>query len=35
MRNANNKWREELTPEQGRILTEVTAPWLQKLGYEL
>jgi omega-hydroxy-beta-dihydromenaquinone-9 sulfotransferase len=35
MRNANHKWREELTPEQGRILTEVTAPWLEKLGYEL
>jgi hypothetical protein len=35
IRSANNKWREELTPEQGRILTEVTAPWLEKLGYEL
>lgn len=35
LRETNYKWREELTAEQGRILTEVTAPWLEKLGYTL
>lgn len=35
LKSANFKWREELTPEQQKILIDVTAPWLEKMGYEI
>ncbi|MGB0651800.1 MAG: sulfotransferase family protein [Thermoplasmatota archaeon] len=33
VRSTDDKWRRDLSPRQQEILTDVTRPWLERLGY--